>query len=66
LLSHPLYEEVKEAGLFVKEAEEEGPHVCQFWGGKASYLDFTNPNTVSWFSPPLSSSPLFSIPGRVN
>ncbi len=41
LSSHPLYEELAEKGFFLHYAD--GRAACfPFWGGMASYLDFTN------------------------
>lgn len=42
--SHPMYEEIKNQGLFVKNADGT-PFVTQFWDGVGSYLDFTNPKS---------------------
>lgn len=42
LNSHPLYGEIAEKGLFIKNADGT-PFVTQFWDGLGSYLDFTNP-----------------------
>lgn len=51
LLEHPRYAEVEAFKGFVRDSEDAGkPHVTQFWGGLASYLDFTNPRTSDWWS----------------
>lgn len=42
LCDHPMYEEIAEKGLFVKNADGT-PFVTQFWDGLGSYIDFTNP-----------------------
>lgn len=42
LCGHPMYKEIAEKGLFVKNADGT-PFVTQFWDGLGSYLDFTNP-----------------------
>jgi alpha-glucosidase len=48
LLSHPLYDAVAAAGLFV--ADEDGPPVeAQFWDEVGSYIDFTNPDAAAWW-----------------
>ncbi|MFA6507058.1 MAG: glycoside hydrolase family 31 protein, partial [Treponemataceae bacterium] len=48
LLVHPDYERAAKDGLFITDAEGK-PLVVPFWGGNASYLDFTNPKTVAWW-----------------
>lgn len=48
LLSHPRYQEVAEAGLFVKNGQGE-PEISQFWDEMGSHLDLTNPDTVAWW-----------------
>lgn len=42
LCDHPMYKEIAEKGLFVKNADGT-PFVTQFWDGLGSYIDFTNP-----------------------
>lgn len=41
LVDHPLYNEIKEKGLFVKNSDST-PFITEFWDGFGSYLDFTN------------------------
>lgn len=41
LTDHPMYEELKDRGLFVKNPDGT-PFLTQFWDGCGSYLDFTN------------------------
>lgn len=43
LCDHPMYGEIAEKGLFVKNADGT-PFVTQFWDGLGSYIDFTNPD----------------------
>lgn len=43
LTTHPLYEEFSELGLFVKDELAQSPVVDRYWGGAASFVDFTNP-----------------------
>lgn len=43
LLSHPLYEEFRQAGAFLKNEVGGAPHEEMFWGGQASLVDFTTP-----------------------
>ncbi len=45
---HPDYAAVKVAGGFIKDDRGE-PVLEQFWDGMGSYLDFTNPVTISWW-----------------
>lgn len=49
LTTHPRYNEVAQFGGFVKSAESDAPEISIFWGGDASYLDFTNPKTFAWW-----------------
>lgn len=48
LTDHPMYEELKSRGLFVKN-EDSAPFVTQFWDGLGSYLDFTNPEAFAFW-----------------
>ncbi|MCH4565481.1 glycoside hydrolase family 31 protein [Halomonas sp. EGI 63088] len=49
LQDHPRFAEVKEKGLFVKDSESNEPELSQFWDDEGSHLDFTNPETISWW-----------------
>jgi len=49
LLTHPRYAEVAAFGGFIKQADSDAPEIVSFWGGQASYLDFTNPQTRKWW-----------------
>ncbi len=49
LTTHPRYNEVAQFEGFVKSSESEAPEISMFWGGDASYLDFTNPKTFDWW-----------------
>ena len=46
---HPLYGEAKDGGLFIRDSETGAPEHSPFWDGNGSHLDFTNPETVSWW-----------------
>lgn len=48
LLSHPLYEKLKNRGMFIRNNEGEA-EVAQFWDDYCSYLDFTNEITYDWW-----------------
>ena len=48
LLDHPMYGELAERGLFVKNPDGT-PFVTQFWDGGGSYLDFTNPEAFDFW-----------------
>ncbi len=41
LTSHPMYDEMANRGLFIKNPDGT-PFVTRFWDGNGSYLDFTN------------------------
>lgn len=49
LQDHPKYQEVAESGLFIRDSESSSPERSVFWDDEGSHLDFTNPNTVSWW-----------------
>ena len=55
LLDHPLYSELAEKGLFVKNADGT-PFVTRFWDGNGSYLDFTNPNAADFWESKVTST----------
>jgi alpha-glucosidase len=48
LRSHPRYDEVAAAGLFVSD-EQGAPVEAQFWDEVGSYIDFTNPAGAAWW-----------------
>ena len=48
LRSHPLYDDVAAAGLFVADADGI-PVEAQFWDEVGSYIDFTNPDAARWW-----------------
>ena len=48
LTGHPLYEQIAEQGWFLHYADGE-PARFPFWGGMASYLDFTNPGAYAFW-----------------
>ena len=43
LTSHPLYKEFDDAGAYIKDEKEEKSELDRYWGGPASFVDFTNP-----------------------
>lgn len=45
LLVHPLLEEMKAKGMFVKSSTGEEPGVGTWWGGKGMFVDFTSQET---------------------
>lgn len=49
LQDHPKYQQVCEAGLFIKDSQSEGPERSMFWDDEGSHLDFTNPATINWW-----------------
>jgi alpha-glucosidase len=48
LTSHPMYDELRDKGLFIKNPDGT-PFVTQFWDGLGSYLDFTNPDAFDFW-----------------
>ena len=50
LPDHPRFAEVEGFRGFIRDGEDESrPHMAQFWGGEAAYLDFTNPQSSAWW-----------------
>lgn len=49
LQDHPLYDDVAQKGLFIRDSETGAPEHSPFWDGTGSHLDFTNPATISWW-----------------
>lgn len=49
LTDHPMYSEIAEKGLFVKDKSGK-PFITQFWDGLGSYIDFTNPAGFDFWS----------------
>ena len=43
LTTHPLYKEFDEAGAYIKDENEDKSITDRYWGGPASFVDFTNP-----------------------
>ena len=55
LRSHPRYDEVAAAGLFV--VDDDGvPVEAQFWDEVGSYIDFTNPRGAEWWQAQVGSA----------
>ena len=48
LTEHPLYREIADKGWFLHYADG-SPACFPFWGGMASYLDFTNPGAYAFW-----------------
>ncbi|MBQ4381863.1 MAG: hypothetical protein II794_03895 [Oscillospiraceae bacterium] len=48
LTGHPLYPQLAERGLFL-HYKNGSPALFPFWGGMASYLDFTNPEAYDFW-----------------
>lgn len=48
LTTHPLYETIAQNGWFLHDADG-SPARFPFWGGMASYLDFTNPGAYAFW-----------------
>lgn len=49
LTTHPLYQEIAEKGYFL-HYKDGTPALFPFWGGKASYLDFTNKKAFDFWT----------------
>ncbi len=48
LESHPMYEQAKTQGLFIKN-QDGTPFITRFWDGDGSYIDFTNPKAYNFW-----------------
>jgi alpha-glucosidase len=48
LKSHPWYGELRDKGYFISDKSGEAC-VEYYWGGEASFLDFSNPGTREWW-----------------
>ena len=48
LCDHPMYNEIAEKGLFVKNPDGT-PFITRFWDGNGSYLDFTNKDAFNFW-----------------
>ena len=55
LRSHPRYDEVAAAGLFVADADGT-PVEAQFWDEVGSYIDMTKPEAVAWWRDQVTSA----------
>ncbi|MES2452621.1 MAG: TIM-barrel domain-containing protein [Pseudomonadota bacterium] len=55
LRSHPRYDEVAAAGLFVGDGQG-APVEAQFWDEVGSYIDFTNPAAATWWRDQVKSA----------
>ena len=55
LKTHPWYDELAQKGYFVKD-NDGNPVVEYYWGGDASFIDFTNPDAVAWWKQKLCES----------
>ena len=55
LKTHPWYAELEEKGYFVMDNDGK-PIVEYFWGGDASFIDFTNADAVAWWKQKLRES----------
>ena len=44
LLTHPRYKSFADAGAYILDRSGEKPYQDRFWGGAASFVDFTNPS----------------------
>ena len=55
LRDHPRFKEVSDKGLLVRD-EDGQPTMVQFWDEVGAYLDFTNPETVTWWKAGVTKS----------
>jgi alpha-glucosidase len=55
---HPAYEEVKQLGGFIHDAQTGQPIIEQFWDGVGAHLDFSNAAALAWWQKGLQSQVL--------
>lgn len=55
LTTHPWYEELKRKGFFLKD-KQGNPLVEFYWGGQASFIDFSNPQAQRWWKEQLKTT----------
>jgi len=48
LTTHPWYRDIDEKGYFIKDKHGK-TYVEYYWGGDASFIDFTNPDVILWW-----------------
>lgn len=48
LKDHPLFDELKAQGLFIKDSSGSA-EMAQFWDGTGCYIDFTNEKAIKWW-----------------
>lgn len=58
LLKHPLYQEMKEKGMFVKDSDGKEVGIGSWWGGEGSFFDFTDEKVRSEWSKYLTENVL--------
>jgi alpha-glucosidase len=56
LQDHPRYGEVAQKGLFVRDSETGQPERSVFWDDEGSHLDFSNPDTQTWWQEGVTSA----------
>ncbi|WP_068315475.1 TIM-barrel domain-containing protein [Polycladidibacter hongkongensis] len=49
LQDHPRYSECADKELFIKDSETGMPERSLYWDDEGSHLDFTNPDTITWW-----------------
>lgn len=55
LQDHPMYQQVAEQQLFIRDSEKDAPERSCFWDDEGSHLDFTNPAAVKWWQDNVTS-----------
>ncbi|ADH61420.1 Alpha-glucosidase [Thermoanaerobacter mathranii subsp. mathranii str. A3] len=49
LIDHPMYKELEENKMFVRDKTGEKTEIVQFWDDLGAYVDFTNPKAYDWW-----------------
>jgi alpha-glucosidase len=55
---HPAYDEVKQLGGFIHDAQTGQPIIEQFWDGVGAHLDFSNAAALAWWQKGLQNQVL--------
>ncbi len=49
LIDHPMYKDLEQQGLFIKDATGQKTETAMFWDEIGAYVDFTNPEAFQWW-----------------
>ncbi|WP_070000263.1 glycoside hydrolase family 31 protein [Cellulosilyticum sp. I15G10I2] len=49
LIDHPMYKELDEKKMFIRDSKGENTEIAQFWDDIGAYVDFTNAESFNWW-----------------